>query len=703
MNVKKRIKKPIDEATLEKGQRGAKDFYKLHTYYENDRIYSFLHAHPETGEVRRDSTLIAHFEFEEKSSYLKYKKIIGQLFKELSTYKNGFAQENFAKEFKSHVERAQLKGGLNSDLLPKEKPQYTNKNYNGGKNNYGGGNKKKDLVQQIKPVILLETLQEMGVIDVEDVQPNTTGEEFWRYKLSESSSTFEFKTSVKTKNFIINNGASPKANIFNDVYNSSKGYGSGSIGVISYLGAHGLFEDPLSGKENGYKRYMRSVDYLYEKVLPNVPKELLFETLQNQEDVVELDNFSRLPFKKKGYEKNIKNFLMFRGISEETVDNLIKKEKVYSGFFSQNSFEKGHRLHFNQMFFDLENHENRVVGSERFILNEQNDGTFKTVKLNTAKVAGNAFKIRGSNPKVTILTEAIVDALSEYELIKHAGLPVSNYNVFSVQGCGHLNNWFQQNLGFGFELNEDSQKDFGRVFSVEKVEKKEKLSPAKKEKYVKSLSESDFYYVSTGTDQDAENIKKIEAINEEFGLKCSIIHKKYREEYIDYSKFNSKTSVFLDDTNFDNFFNVNGLCFTYDNHDQEFSIKSYSVDYKKSELTRESIEQIKETMIENLGCCDLALAFDNDEAGLKYTAVTQYLEEDLGIKVYNSIPENVKPNSDINDILKTYNSLREKSPEKAVQLLENHIQKVEPDYEFKKKVSNRPPLENGRRPSSRKP
>ena len=108
-------------------------------------------------------------------------------------------------------------------------------------------------------------------------------------------------------------------------------------------------------------------------------------------------------------------------------------------------------------------------------------------------------------------------------------------------------------------------------------------------------------------------------------------------------------------------------------------------------------------MIENLGCCDLALAFDNDEAGLKYTAVTQYLEEDLGIKVYNSIPENIKPNSDINDILKTYNSLREKSPEKAVQLLENHIQKVEPDYEFKKKVSNRPSLENGRRPSARKP
>jgi len=80
MNVKKRVKKPIDEATLEKGQRGSKDFYKLHTYYENDKIYSFLHTHPETGEVKRDSTLIAHFEFEEKSSYLKYKKIIGQLF-----------------------------------------------------------------------------------------------------------------------------------------------------------------------------------------------------------------------------------------------------------------------------------------------------------------------------------------------------------------------------------------------------------------------------------------------------------------------------------------------------------------------------------------------------------------------------------------------------------------------------------------------
>lgn len=699
MNVKKNIKKPIDEATLEKGQRGAKENYKLHTYYEDSLIFSFLHTHPDSKEIKKDSTLISHFQFEDKTSYLTYKKIIGQIFKNLSTFENGFDKENFTKELKKEIERAQLQGWVNPKLLPKEKVSYKNNNNN---QNYGKGNKKKDLVQQIKPVILLETLQEMGVINVDETSPNTTGEEFWKYKLADSNSSFEFKTSVKTKNFIINNGSSPKANIFNDVYNSSKGYGSGSIGLISYLGAHGLFEDALSGKENGYKRYMRSVDYLYEKVLPNVPKELLFETLQNQEDVVELDNFSRLPFKKKGFENTIKEFLLFRGISESTVDNLVKKEKVYGGFFSQNNFEKGHKLHFNQMFFDLENHNDEIVGAERFILNKQQDGTFKTMKLNTAKVAGNAFKIKGSNPKVTFLTEAIIDAISEYELIKEAGIPVSNYNIFSVQGCGHLNNWFQQNLGFGFELNEDFQQDSGRVFGVNKVEKKDKLSPAKKEKYVKSMSDSDFYYVSIGTDNDNENLKKIEALAKDLNVKVNVINKKYREEYIDYTKFNSKQSTFLDETNFDNFFKVNDLCFTYDAHDEEYSLKSYSINYEKFKLNPQGIEVIKENMLEKLGCCDLALGFDNDEAGLKYAIVADYLQEDLGIRVFNSIPENVKQDSDINDILKTYNSLKESNPDKASGLLERHIKKLEPEYEIKKKVMNKPEMQAGRK-SYRKP
>jgi hypothetical protein len=681
MNIRRKIRKPIDEATLEKGARGAKDNYKLHTYYENEVIYSFLHTHPEYKELNKDSTLISHFEFDEKSNYLTYKKIIGHLFKKLSLSGNGFDKDVFTEQLKKETEKAHLHGWINPDLLPEIKVEYKNKSVSNGK-----AGSKKDTVQQIKPVVLLEVLKEMGVIDVADVLPNTTGEEFWRYKLISASSTFDFKTSVKTKNFIINNGSSPKANIFNDVYNSSKGYGSGSIGLISYLGAHGLFEDPMAGKDNSYNRYLRSVDYLNDKVLPNVPKELLFETLQNQEDTIELDNLSRLPFKKKGFEATIKEFLLFRGVSEETVDNLINKEKVYGGFFSQNSFEKGHKLHFNQMFFDLENANNEIVGSERFVINKHSDGGFKTFKLNTAKVAGNAFKIKGENPKLTVFTEAIVDAISEYELIKEAGLPVSNYNIFSVQGCGHLNNWFQQNLGFGFELNENFQSDYGRVFSVEKYEKKEKLSPVKKEKYIKSMSEFEFFYVSTGTENDMENLEKLKLLEKELNVKVSVIDKKYREEYIDYSKFNKEASNFLDSTNLDNFLKVNNLCFSYDSHDKEFSLKSYSVIYQKGKLNPSSVDKIKEVMIDKLGTCNIALAFDNDEAGLKYSVLSDYLREDLGITAYDSTPENIRKETDVNDILKSYNTLKVKNQEKALKLLENHMAKIEPDFECKKKV-----------------
>ena len=186
-------------------------------------------------------------------------------------------------------------------------------------------------------------------------------------------------------------------------------------------------------------------------------------------------------------------------------------------------------------------------------------------------------------------------------------------------------------------------------------------------------------------------------MNKSLNVKISIIDKNYREEYIDYTKFNGTDNVFLDETNFEKFFKINALCFSYDTYDKEYSLKSYSLKFEPEPLSPQKIEDIKDRMIENLGSCDIALGFDNDTAGLKYKVIADYLRSDLGIEVFDSIPENIKKETDLNDVLKVYKELKEKAPEKAEELLEKHIQKIEPEYELKKKANNKQDLQNGKR------
>lgn len=686
MIVKKKLNKTIDLAILEKGKRGAKENYILQAYYDKKTIFTFLHVDDNKTVVDEESKFLSSFSFGTKTDYINYKKIITDVFKKLFQDKKIFEYKDFLKELNDNISKIKSEEAwVNEYYLPSEKKQ--NNNFQNNKNKKSS---KKQKVNQIKPVVLLETLEKMGLIVVENITPNTTGEDFWKYTIKNNYGTtnYNFKTSVKNKNFIINNAGNFVCNIFNDVYNTSRGYGSGSIGLINYLGCHGLFEDSLLGKENDEKRYFRNLNFLHDEVLPNVPKELLITELDKKDEVINLDNYSRLPIKKKGKEDLIKNFLLFRGFSEETISNLIKREKVYSGFFSQNSFEKGHKIHFNQIFVDLQNSEDETVGSERFIIFQNQDGSYKSSKFNTAKVSGNAFKINGKNPKMTIFTEAVIDALSQYELIKESGLPVSNYNIFSVQGCGHLNNWFQHNLGFGFELNERFHDEYGKVFSVSKKEEFKTLSPLKKEKYKKSLEQYDFYYVSLNEDADQINLEKIKEFENLLNKKVTIINKEYRAQYIDYNQYDSKKSVFIDATNFDNFFKVNNLNFSYDDYDKEYALKEYFFKFEKEKLTSQKIEEIKNIIQEKLGTDTMAIAFDNDDAGRKYSVVVDYLREELGIKAINSIPENIKTDTDLNDVLKEYKKEINNNSEKALNLLQNHINKVEPDFEIKKKLTN---------------
>ena len=106
---------------------------------------------------------------------------------------------------------------FNPEFSFTENPEYKNglNNSNSSSNTNRGDVSNYKKCQEIKPVIMLEMLQNLGYITVDKVQHNTQGEDFWSYQLQNGK---KFKTSVKTKSFLFENDKnlySPQNEIFN--------------------------------------------------------------------------------------------------------------------------------------------------------------------------------------------------------------------------------------------------------------------------------------------------------------------------------------------------------------------------------------------------------------------------------------------------------------------------------------------------------
>ena len=665
--------KVFDSVVYGKEEEGIISNYMINTFVENNVFYSFFHEDESESKVSDSSKLIGHFQFEDEAKYVEYKNNINKIFKELSE-KESFKKEDVVNAHYDLNDKLNLNGWL--ELSKKSKVEY--KAGSGFK-----GSSSRIAFSQIKPVVLLETMSNLGIIDVQDVSSNITGEEFWKFDIT-GSNEYKFKTSVKTKKFVFGNQGNPKSDIFVDVYNDSKGYGRGAIGVITYLGSHGLFDEEFKGLDKKEK-FEYVADYLKKEIMPHISEDDLVTKNNIEKNVafIEPKNNSPMPFDKKGGEQKIEDFLSYRGISPETIKHLMDSKKVHSGFFLQNDMQKGHKVHFNQVFFGLEDSTDKVKGSERFTIWQTPEG-YGAKKLNTHRVTGNAFKLRGENPKMTVFTEAIVDAISEQELIKKAGLPTENYNVFSVQGCNHLNNWFQHNLGFGFELKEENQAEYGKIFAVTKREDNGILSEKELEAYNKEFKSNSLVFME---DKETTSVDKesIEAFGRMIGKEVEFIQKEYRAAYVEYKNFD-KNTLFFDSTNIENFLKDNNLSFDEDGK----SIKRNKLSIIREKLTPSKVEEIKDNIINNLGCLDMAMAFDNDDAGLKYVVLCDYLQEELGVNMFNSIPSSsIKENPDVNDVLKKYNLLMsENKVDDANDVLQEHIKKIEPDFEVKKKIKS---------------
>lgn len=683
------------------------------TFFDKGGFFTFVHKVDENKIINQNSQVVMQFETKEKNEYLNLKKEFSILLKNFLT--DGTVKKDHEKRFVDFV-----KNNINVDskwFNPAfeyvEYSSYTNNRKNGNNksfNNSGVTDYKK--CSEVKPVIVLETLEKMGKIIVSNVTPNTSGEEFWNYKVTDDPEGKEFKTSVKTKSYLFNstdNLYSKINEIFNDVKQSSKGYGKGSVGLVQFLGNHGLFPNPLYGNEHSKERYDRSLKYILEHIYPQVDENNLANDheLGNKIGNVEsmkIMNYSRMPFKNNSKINLIKEHLIEkRKLSNKLINRLVNEDLLYAGSFLSNSMGKENsdlRFYHNQFFFKLTDQDGFETGAEKLSLqdktNLQGIREKKLDKRNTHPVKGNGFRLKAktNNPIGTFIAEAVIDVCSAYELFSIAGLDADNINYISIQGCNNLSNFLAINAGFGIETNEQYQPN-GEVFGVKFKQELEKISSATIENYNKNFSDNDYYFVNVDSDSCKEIMKKITYANKILGKDIKIINKKQREEYIAYDTFDKSKSVFLDFTSFDNFFKLNKIVFEIDTETNKY--KTFKINDKEDiiKLNQDVKNEIYAKMMKNFGTTTLMFGLDNDEAGLKYKKIIKNLGVNLGIKVYEMYPDTL-PNrnslnakelkDDVNDVLKTYHSLKEEGKEdEAIAVVENYIKKIVPTLNIQKK------------------
>lgn len=676
------------------------------TFLEKGIFYTFVHSlKNNSDEITINSPLLMQFENNDQNEYYKFKRNFGSL-------KNAFTLE--AKELKTknkidHRLVEYFKVNINCDTKwfnPEfsftENPEYKNglNNSNSSSNTNRGDVSNYKKCQEIKPVIMLEMLQNLGYITVDKVQHNTQGEDFWSYQLQNGK---KFKTSVKTKSFLFENDKnlySPQNEIFNDVYVPVKGYGKGGIGLIAFLGDNGLFSTPLYGEKNKNERNSRAMEFILNKIYPYVSE----KDLANDHGLanalggtsgVKVINYSRMPFKDNSKINDIKEYLTTsRMLSTELVDKLISQDLLYSGSFSANKIGQDgkHKFYLNQAFFKLTDCSGFETGAEKLSLSDRrnsytNEIEKKIHKLNTHPVMGNGFRMMSKNPSGTFIAEAVIDVLSAYELFKIAGINPDQFNYISTQGCNNLNGFLNYNAGFGFELNPD-YRPFGEVFFVKQISEKEKISQAKIEDYNNAFKNYDFYFINTNNDKCQEILKKVPYANKILGTEIKVLNKSNRNDYIAYNQYQKDKSVFMDETSFDQFFKLNKVTFEYDSEINKYKTLIIKDKIEPLKLSQENKNEIYSKMMKNFGSTTLLFGLDSDEAGLKYRATLNSISDHLGIKVYDMYPQTVqgKENkTDINDLLRQYYKLKDSGKvDEALTIVENFVKSIDPNICLKK-------------------
>jgi len=707
MKEERKIKKAneIIPFTIEKAN------FVYSTFFDKNSFFTFVHRVDDSKEIQKDSPLLMQFETKQQTDYLNLKRSFGVLIKSFSV--NITDKRKVENQL---VEAAKEKlvvdvSWYNPSFTYVAPPVQAYKPGNGASKGEISGYKK---CGHVKPVIVLEILRSMNELILESTGYNTSGEEFWNYRLANDPSKL-FKTSLKTKEFLYtdsDNLYNPSNEMFRDVKIDSKGYGKGSIGLINFLGDNGLFPNAL-GHENKEDRTNRSVDYILREIYPKVDPQLLAndESKANHykgDTGIKIMNYPRLPFKNNAKIDEIKKYLVDeRKLSTKLVNKLADEGLLYSGHFVSNTMGESKLQYYrDQHFFHLTDKNGVISGAERLSFDLKTNLSTgekykKIAKRNTHPVRGNAFRLlsKSNNPEGTFIGEAVIDVLSAYELFAIAGLDPNNFNYLSMQSCSNLNGFLNTNAGFGFELNE-MNRVHGEFFGIKVKQSKEKIAPAKIESYNNNLNKYEYYFINTGSDKCNEIINKIPVANKILGRDIKVINKSKRDDYIDYNSYDREKSMFMDETSFDQFFEANKVIFEYDTETNKYKTMMLIEKEEPQKLTQEVKTQVHSLLMKHFKTTTLMFGLDNDVAGLKFRDTLSRVGAALNLKAIDMYPDVIKgesvkdPKVDVNDVLKMYHKLKDAGKvDEALTIVENYVKRVVPTLSLVKKnkpITNKP-------------
>lgn len=593
-------------------------------------------------------------------------------------------------------------------------------------------------INSIKPIVLLETLEKMGIINIHGTEPNGDESKIKFEFIDHQHGNSKFNISVAKHSGL----GGFKANLFNDFSNTkNKALGGGSLGLIGHLGENGLFKDFNKMADEDKKIF--SKEYLINNILPNVSE---------NDKVFSNYNYQNLQFDKKAvtfqpilrnteYSNKMLNtmieFLEFRGIKGNVIDKLLEDDSLFVGDFynskiveelDDNGKIKPNYSFNNVPYFRLRTgYGNKFSGAERFKVVKQNNNQkpFSYDKQNIGAVDGRYFSFgEQAKPKKAIVHEAIIDSISSYCLLSETNENPDLYRYISTQGASHMKKFFSKNVGFWVTKNSKTDKYETNAIYINKNDKE--MSVDLMNKYKEKFKDKELIFCDYGnlTKSIEYKLKDLEEI---FG---TVVIKKYNERTdVDFSTFDKNKTILIDDENFYDFLDSIKLKFDYDKDKRKNILKSFYIKENSVSLDDKKKSAIRNKIIKFFGTDDIAFCLDNDHAGLKYLPVFTEMERHFGIKASYMIPDDLqyemfsgltlkdflsdykdlvnndeydkaylllekyisqKPEVDNNDVLKKYLSLKDKEPEKAKEILDYKLEQLNlKTNDLKKKNNNK--------------
>lgn len=538
-------------------------------------------------------------------------------------------------------------------------------------------------VNRLMPAFLLETLAIKGHIQIIDKEINGSDEQIYNFSSNTTGQTY--KVSVKSIEYLMaDNNINEQDNSVYKHFRPLTNGGRGSINLLLNLIDDGLNVGVEIDKENNKVKYAQARRFIYEELIPEVSNESLAEarsynSTNNIFRELKVSNYPRLPNKVHNQEEEnkFKRYFMNRGLSGELFDKMVEKEAFYIGNFYKDNIKNqagGIVDYENLGFFDITNKDWVKVGAEKLTLlyNKDNNSYDKIHKVSTHSIQGNSFKFNpdpnnNSRKDGVIIGEAVIDAVSSYEILKMGGIDPNRYTYASIQGINNFKGFLRENFGINYTSIDRKEKNYNYSFSTVQHFTQE-LTQGEIDR-VKNTFKSKLFFVNDLSINNTLELNKFNKFIEIFGLEGSVINVENKLSKI--YKPEGEAACYIDETSINHLLLNNGVLI-----DNQLNVKAYRQKQIDEELTPENVKLAKEKIQQVFGTEKVIFVFDNDRAGQMDIKVIYDLKEKYGFDFVDMTPQKYgnRYEPDVNDVLKDI--VKDRNSAASQSLIENFIKPI---------------------------